>query len=309
MKIANDLTELIGNTPLLSLNRFGGKISAKGNILAKLECMNPLGSVKDRVGYYLIKDGIEKGKINSDTVLIEPTSGNTGIGLAFTATIYGLKLILTMPETMSVERRKLLKALGAEIVLTKGELGMAGAIEKAVELSKEYKNSYIPQQFENPANVEAHVHTTALEILKDTDGKVDYFISAVGTGGTLTGNAKVLKKEVPGVKIIAVEPFSSQVLAGKQAGPHKIQGIGANFVPKILDRTLIDEIIPVTDEDAFSYARLIGKTEGVLCGISSGAALCAAAKIALRPENEGKNIVVILPDGGEKYLSTPLFEE
>lgn len=308
MKIAKSLTELIGNTPLLELANFN-KLQAKdAAIIAKLEYFNPGGSVKDRIGYALIKDAEEKGLINKDTVIIEPTSGNTGIALAFVAASKGLKIILTMPETMSKERRSLLAALGAKIELTPGSEGMSGAIRRAGELAKETQNSFIPQQFQNPANPEAHRKTTAEEIWRDTDGKVDIFVAGVGTGGTITGVGEVLKKNNPQIKIIAVEPFDSPVLSGGEPGPHKIQGIGAGFVPEVLNLSVVDEIIPVKNEDAFAAARLLAKTEGLLTGISSGAALHAAVALANRNENKGKTIVVLLPDTGERYLSAGLFD-
>ena len=307
-KIAEHLTELIGKTPLLELTNYEKENELEAKIIGKLEYFNPLGSVKDRVAYAMIEDGIKKGKINNETVIIEPTSGNTGIGLAFVAASKGLHLILTMPDTMSVERRKIVSALGAEIVLTPGKEGMKGAIAKAEQLKEEYGNAIIPQQFENAANPAIHKETTAKEIWEDTDGKVDIFVSAVGTGGTLTGTGAGLREKNPDVKIIAVEPKDSAVLSGGKPGPHKIQGIGAGFVPKVLDTQLIDEIIPVENEAAFQTARRVAKTEGLLVGISSGAALYAADVLARRPENKGKNIVVLLPDTGERYLSTALFE-
>lgn len=307
-KIAEHLTELIGKTPLLELTNYEKENGLEAKIIGKLEYFNPLGSVKDRVAYAMIEDGIKKGKINNETVIIEPTSGNTGIGLAFVAASKGLHLILTMPDTMSVERRKIVSALGAEIVLTPGKEGMKGAIAKAEQLKEEYGNAVIPQQFENEANPAIHKETTAREIWEDTDGKVDIFISAVGTGGTLTGTGAGLREKNPDVKIIAVEPKDSAVLSGGTPGPHKIQGIGAGFVPKVLDMDLIDEIIPVENEAAFETARKVAKTDGLLVGISSGAALYAADVLARRPENKGKNIVVLLPDTGERYLSTALFE-
>ncbi len=307
-KIAEHLTELIGKTPLLELTNYEKENGLEAKIIGKLEYFNPLGSVKDRVAYAMIEDGIKKGKINNETVIIEPTSGNTGIGLAFVAASKGLHLILTMPDTMSVERRKIVSALGAEIVLTPGKEGMKGAIAKAEQLKEEYGNTVIPQQFENEANPAIHKETTAREIWEDTDGKVDIFISAVGTGGTLTGTGAGLREKNPDVKIIAVEPKDSAVLSGGTPGPHKIQGIGAGFVPKVLDMDLIDEIIPVENEAAFETARKVAKTDGLLVGISSGAALYAADVLARRPENKGKNIVVLLPDTGERYLSTALFE-
>ncbi|MBU5474473.1 cysteine synthase A [Roseburia sp. MSJ-14] len=307
-KIAEHLTELIGKTPLLELTNYEKENELEAKIIGKLEYFNPLGSVKDRVAYAMIEDGIKKGKINNETVIIEPTSGNTGIGLAFVAASKGLHLILTMPDTMSVERRKIVSALGAEIVLTPGKEGMKGAIAKAEQLKEEYGNAIIPQQFENAANPAIHKETTAKEIWEDTDGKVDIFVSAVGTGGTLTGTGAGLREKNPDVKIIAVEPKDSAVLSGGKPGPHKIQGIGAGFVPKVLDTQLIDEIIPVENEAAFRTARKVAKTDGLLVGISSGAALYAADVLARRPENKGKNIVVLLPDTGERYLSTALFE-
>ena len=307
-KIAEHLTELIGKTPLLELTNYEKENELEAKIIGKLEYFNQLGSVKDRVAYAMIEDGIKKGKINNETVIIEPTSGNTGIGLAFVAASKGLHLILTMPDTMSVERRKIVSALGAEIVLTPGKEGMKGAIAKAEQLKEEYGNAIIPQQFENAANPAIHKETTAKEIWEDTDGKVDIFVSAVGTGGTLTGTGAGLREKNPDVKIIAVEPKDSAVLSGGKPGPHKIQGIGAGFVPKVLDTQLIDEIIPVENEAAFQTARKVAKTDGLLVGISSGAALYAADVLARRPENKGKNIVVLLPDTGERYLSTALFE-
>ena len=299
MKIANDLTELIGNTPLVRINKL-----STGNILAKVESFNPAGSIKDRPAFNMIEKAEREGLINKDTVIIEPTSGNTGIGLAMVCAIKGYKMILTMPETMSLERRKLLKAYGAELVLTEGTKGMQGAVDKAIELSKKYPNSFIPQQFDNPANPEAHIKTTSEEIWRDTDGKVDVIVAGVGTGGTITGIAKGLKKHNPNLKAIAVEPETSQVLAGKSAGAHKIQGIGANFVPKNFDYAVVDEIIPVSDEDAIETAQKLATQEGILCGISSGAAMHAAIEISNRPEYKNKNIVVILPDTGERYLNS-----
>ena len=306
--IASHLTELIGNTPLLELTNYEEKKELEAKLIAKLEYFNPLGSVKDRVAFAMIEEGIKQGKINQDTVIIEPTSGNTGIGLAFVAASKGLRLILTMPDTMSIERRRIVSALGAEVVLTPGAEGMKGAIAKAEELVKEYGNAIIPQQFENKANPEAHRQTTAEEIWKDTDGKVDIFVAGVGTGGTVTGNGEVLKAKNPNVKIVAVEPASSPVLSGGAPGPHKIQGIGAGFVPGVMNLSIVDEIFPVANEDAFEAARAVAKTDGLLVGISSGAALHAATELAKRPENKGKNIVVLLPDTGERYLSTSLFE-
>ncbi len=306
-KIAHKLTDLIGNTPLLELTNYEEKNGLEAKLIAKLEYFNPLGSVKDRVAYAMIEQGIADGKINKDTVIIEPTSGNTGIGLAFVAASKGLRLILTMPDTMSVERRKIVAALGAEVVLTPGAEGMKGAIAKADALAEEYGNAVIPQQFENAANPEIHRKTTAEEIWADTDGKVDIFVAGVGTGGTVTGNGEVLKAKNPDIKIVAVEPESSPVLSGGKPGPHKIQGIGAGFVPSIMNLDIVDEIIQVANEDAFEGARAVAKSDGLLVGISSGAAVHAATVLAKRPENKGKNIVVLLPDTGERYLSTSLF--
>ena len=306
-KIAQKLTDLIGNTPLLALNRYSKEAGLPDPIIGKLEYFNPLGSVKDRIAFAMIEAGEAAGKIKQDTVIIEPTSGNTGIGLAFVAASRGYKLILTMPETMSVERRNLLKALGAELVLTPGAEGMKGAISKAEELAKANPNSFLPQQFMNPANPEVHRKTTAEEIWRDTGGKVDIFVAGVGTGGTITGVGEVLKSRNPAVQIIAVEPADSPVLSGGQPGPHKIQGIGAGFVPDVLNRNIIDEIITVKNDDAMATGRELAKTEGLLIGISCGAAVWAATQVARRPENKGKVIVVILPDTGERYLSTPLF--
>lgn len=307
-KIAKKLTDLIGNTPLLELGHYGEINKAEAKLIAKLEYFNPLGSVKDRIANAMIEEAIKTGKVNKDTVIIEPTSGNTGIGLAFVTAAKGLKLILTMPDTMSVERRAIVAALGAEVVLTPGANGMKGAIEKAEELAKEYGNAFIPQQFENAANPEIHRKTTAEEILRDTDGNVDIFVAGVGTGGTLTGVGEVLKAKNPDVKIIAVEPVASPVLSGGKPGPHKIQGIGAGFIPKVINLDIVDEIIPVENEDAFAASRAVAKAEGLLVGISSGAALHAATVLAKRPENKGKNIVILLPDTGERYLSTALFK-
>lgn len=308
-KIAKKLTDLIGNTPLLELSNYEANNKLEAKLIAKIEYYNPLGSVKDRIAYAMIEEGIKQGKINQDTVIIEPTSGNTGIGLAFVAASKGLRLILTMPDTMSIERRRIVAALGAEVVLTPGAEGMKGAIAKANELVKEYGNAVIPQQFENIANPEAHRKTTAEEIWRDTDGNVDIFVAGVGTGGTITGNGEVLKERNPNVKIVAVEPAASPVLSGGKPGPHKIQGIGAGFVPAVMNLDIVDEIIKVENEDAFNASRAVAKQEGLLVGISSGAAIHAATELAKRPENKGKNIVVLLPDTGERYLSTPLFEE
>ncbi len=307
-KVAKQLTELVGATPILQLCNYEEEHGINASILAKLEYFNPLGSVKDRVAMAMIEDGIKQGNINKDTVIIEPTSGNTGIGLAGVCAAKKLRLILTMPDTMSVERRKIVMALGAEIVLTQGRLGMRGAIAKADELKEKYGNAFIPQQFENPSNPEIHRLTTAKEIMDDMDGNVDIFIASVGTGGTITGTAQGIKAVKPDVKIIAVEPSGSPVLSGGQPGPHKIQGIGAGFIPKVMDMSLVDEIVTVSNEDAFAAARDVAKSDGLLVGISSGAVIHAAAQIAARPENEGKNIVILLPDTGERYLSTSLFE-
>lgn len=307
MKIANNITELVGSTPLVRINRITNGLKAE--VVAKLESFNPMSSVKDRIGVAMIDVAEKAGILKKDTTIIEPTSGNTGIALAMVAAARGYKLILTMPETMSVERRALLKALGAELVLTPGPEGMKGAIKKAEELHNIHKNSFIPQQFKNAANPEIHRTTTAEEIWKDTDGKVDILVSGVGTGGTITGVAEVIKKRKPSFKAIAVEPQASPVLSGGNPGPHKIQGIGAGFVPEILNRQIIDEVVQVANEDAFVTARKLAKEEGIFAGISSGAAMHAAIQIASRDENKGKLIVVVLPDTGERYLSTPLFQE
>ena len=304
--IYEDITKTIGNTPLVRINNISSGLDAV--ILAKIESFNPLSSVKDRIGVAMIEDAEEKGLLKKGSVIIEPTSGNTGIGLAFACAAKGYKLILTMPETMSAERRQLLKILGAEVVLTDGSLGMNGAIKKAEELVKETPDSYMPQQFCNPANPEIHRKTTALEIIRDTDGKIDYFIAGIGTGGTITGVGEVLKRELGKVKIIGVEPEDSPMLTKGIAGPHKIQGIGAGFVPEILNRGIIDEIIAVDSEDAGNVARELAKKEGILAGISSGAAMWAALEVGKRAESRGKNIVVLLPDSGERYLSTWLFQ-
>ncbi|MEN6349395.1 MAG: cysteine synthase A [Syntrophomonas sp.] len=309
MAIVSNLTELIGNTPLLELSNYAAYHQLEARLLGKLEYFNPAGSVKDRIGYAMIKDAEAKGLINKSSVIIEPTSGNTGIALAFVAAAKGYRLILTMPETFSVERRNLLKALGAELVLTPGTEGMAGALRVADELAASTPNSFIPQQFRNPANPAIHRETTAKEIWLDTEGQVDIFVAGVGTGGTITGVGEVLKKNKPGVQIIAVEPNDSPLLSGGQAGPHKIQGIGANFIPEVLNREILDEIFKVKNEEAFQTSRLLSTTEGLLVGISSGAAAYAATQIAKRPENKGKTIVALLPDTGERYLSTELFQE
>lgn len=307
-KIAKSLTDLIGNTPLLELSNYNKKYASGAKIIAKLEYFNPAGSVKDRIGYAMIKDAEDKGILKEGSVIIEPTSGNTGVGLAFVAASKGYRIILTMPDTMSMERRNLLKALGAEVVLTPGTQGMKGAIKKSEELSKEIPDSFIPQQFNNPSNSEIHRKTTAEEIWRDTDGKVDIFIAGVGTGGTVTGVAEGLKSKKADVKIIAVEPYDSPVLSGGKPGPHKIQGIGAGFVPQVFKKELMDEIFKVKNEEAFETSRRLSKTEGLLVGISSGAAVFAAEEISKRPENKGKVIVVLLPDTGERYLSTDLFK-
>ena len=309
MKIASNLTDLIGNTPLLKLERFMKNNQLEADVVAKLEAFNPMSSVKDRIGYAMIKDGEERGLIKQSTVIIEPTSGNTGIALAFVAAARGYRLILTMPDTMSVERRSLLKALGAELVLTPGKKGMPGAIAKAEELAQENPDSYIPMQFKNPANPKIHIETTAEEIWRDTDGKVDIFVAGIGTGGTITGVGQFLKKKNPDIQVVAVEPEDSPILSQGRAGPHKIQGIGAGFIPDILNQEVIDEIVLVKNDEAFARARESARTEGLLVGISAGAALQAAAVVAARPENKGKRIVVILPDSGERYLSTVLFQE
>lgn len=306
-KIANSLTDLIGKTPLLKLNRVTEGLEAE--VVAKLESFNPAGSIKDRIGYSMIKDAEEKGLLNKDSVIIEPTSGNTGIALAFVAAAHGYKLILTMPDTMSVERRNLLKAYDAQLVLTSGADGMKGAIRKAEELAAQIPNAFLPQQFKNPANPEIHRLTTAEEIWSDTDGRVDIVVGGVGTGGTITGIGEVIKKYKPGFKMIAVEPLDSPVLSGGKAGPHKIQGIGAGFVPDVLNLDIVDEIFKVKNEEAFETGQRLAREEGLLVGISSGAAAFAALQIARRPENKGKLIVVILPDTGERYLSTGLFHE
>ena len=308
-KIFTSADQLIGHTPLMELTNIEKKHGLKAKLLAKLEYFNPAGSVKDRIAKAMIDDAEAKGLLKPGSVIIEPTSGNTGIGLASVAAARGYRIIIVMPETMSVERRQIMKAYGAELVLTEGAKGMKGAIAKAEELSKEIPNSFIPGQFVNPANPKAHFETTGPEIFDDTDGKVDIFVAGVGTGGTVTGAGQYLKSRNPSVKVVAVEPKSSAVLSTGVAGPHKIQGIGAGFVPDVLDTKVYDEIIPVTNEDAFAAGKEIGRSEGVLVGISSGAALWAGIDLAKRPENAGKTIVVLLPDTGDRYLSTPLFAD
>lgn len=309
MNVYTSADKLIGKTPLLELTHIEEKFGLKAKIFAKLEYFNPAGSVKDRVAKAMIDDAEARGALKAGSVIIEPTSGNTGIGLAAVAAARGYRIIIVMPETMSVERRQLMKAYGAELVLSDGSKGMKGAIAKAEELASEIENSFIPGQFVNPANPKAHYETTGPEIYADTDGKVDYFVAGVGTGGTITGAGKYLKEKNPSVRVVAVEPATSAVLSTGVAGPHKIQGIGAGFVPTVLDTGIYDEIIAVSNEDAFATGKLIGKSEGVLVGISSGAAVFAAIELAKRPESEGKNIVVILPDTGDRYLSTPLFAD
>ncbi len=308
-KIYTSADQLIGKTPLLELTHIEKKYGLKAKVLAKLEYFNPAGSVKDRIARKMLDDAEAAGKLTPDSVIIEPTSGNTGIGLASVAAARGYRIIIVMPETMSVERRQLMKAYGAELVLTEGAKGMKGAIAKADELAKEIPNSFVPGQFVNPSNPKAHYETTGPEIFEDTDGEVDIFVAGVGTGGTITGVGEYLKDKKPGVKIVAVEPATSAVLSTGVAGAHKIQGIGAGFVPDVLDTKVYDEIIPVSNEAAFEVGKLIGKSEGVLVGISSGAAAYAAIELAKRPENEGKTIVVLLPDTGDRYLSTPLFQD
>ena len=308
-KIYTSADQLIGKTPLLELTHIEKKYGLKAKVLAKLEYFNPAGSVKDRIARKMLDDAEAAGKLTPDSVIIEPTSGNTGIGLASVAAARGYRIIIVMPETMSVERRQLMKAYGAELVLTEGAKGMKGAIAKADELAKEIPNSFVPGQFVNPSNPKAHYETTGPEIFEDTDGEVDIFVAGVGTGGTITGVGEYLKDKKPGVKIVAVEPETSAVLSTGVAGAHKIQGIGAGFVPDVLDTKVYDEIIPVSNEATFEAGKLIGKSEGVLVGISSGAAAYAAIELAKRPENEGKTIVVLLPDTGDRYLSTPLFQD
>ncbi|MDF2513465.1 MAG: cysteine synthase [Herbinix sp.] len=308
-KVYKSLTDLVGKTPLLEVSNYEKKHSLEATVIAKLEYYNPAGSVKDRIAKAMIEDAEAKGLLKEGSVIIEPTSGNTGIGLASIAAARGYRLILAMPETMSVERRNLLKAYGAELVLTEGSKGMKGAIARANELAEEIPNSFIPGQFDNPANPAVHRATTGPEIWEDTEGQIDYLVSGIGTGGTITGAGEYLKSQNPNVKVVAVEPFDSPVLSEGKAGPHKIQGIGAGFVPQVLNTSVFDEIIKVKNEDAFATGKEIAKTEGLLVGISSGAALWAATELAKRPENKGKTIVVVLPDTGERYLSTPLFAE
>lgn len=309
MTVYKSVVDLIGNTPLIELGNIEKKLNLKATILAKIEGLNPSGSVKDRAAYFMIKDALDKGLINKDTKIIEPTSGNTGIGLALVGAALGLDVTLVLPETMSVERRNILKAYGAHLVLTEGTLGMKGAIAKALELASLSDNTFIPQQFENQSNVKAHYETTGPEIFKATDGKVDIFVSAVGSGGTVTGTGKYLKEKNSSIKVVAVEAAASPVLSGGKPGPHKIQGISAGFIPGIFDASIVDEIIGVQDEDAFANGRFLAQNEGIFIGISSGAALTAAIELAKRPENEGKTIVVILPDNGDRYLSTALYHQ
>ncbi|CAM2737052.1 cysteine synthase A [Erysipelothrix tonsillarum] len=309
MKTYKNITELIGRTPLVELNNISKEAGLKNPILAKVEFFNPGGSVKDRIAFAMLTEARKQGLVNDETVIIEPTSGNTGIGLASIGASMGLRVILTMPETMSVERRNLLKAYGAELILTDGASGMKGAIAKAEELAKDFGNSFIPAQFDNTANVQAHYTTTGPEIYADTEGEVDIFIAGIGTGGTITGTGSFLKEKNESVQIIAVEPENSAVLSGEKPGPHKLQGLGAGFVPSILQTDLYDEVIRITDAEAFEIGRKLAQNEGLLVGVSSGAAVAAALKVAQRPENEGKTIVVVLPDTGERYLSTPMFNE
>lgn len=307
--IKKRITELVGNTPLLELSNYNKANNLEATVVAKLEYFNPAGSVKDRIAKKMIEEAFKAGDINQDTVIIEPTSGNTGIGLASVCASYGLKLIITMPETMSIERRNLMKAYGAELILTEGAKGMKGAIEKAHEINKSTPNSFIPSQFDNLNNPKVHEETTGVEIWDDTDGNIDIFVSGIGTGGTISGAGAYLKSKNPNIKIVAVEPTDSPVLSQGRAGSHKIQGIGAGFIPNTLNTEIYDEVITVSNDDAFNVGREIARVEGLLVGISSGAALWAATQLALRPENKGKTIVVILPDTGERYLSTPMFSE
>ena len=307
--IYTSVEQLIGNTPLVELTKIEKKYNLKAKLFAKVEFFNPGGSIKDRVAKAMLDDAENRGILTKDSVIIEPTSGNTGIGLALMAVARGYRCIIVMPDTMSMERRMLMKAYGAELVLSEGKKGMAGAIAKAEELAKEIDNSFIPGQFENPSNAKAHYLTTGPEIWKDTDGNVDIFVAGVGTGGTLTGAGRYLKEHKPQIKVVAVEPEASAVLSGKSAGPHGLQGIGAGFIPQVLDTSVYDEIMPVSNEDAYFYGKMMGRSEGILVGISAGAALCAAVKQAQKEENAGKNIVIILPDTGERYLSTTLFAD
>ncbi len=303
MKIAGNITDLVGNTPLMEFKNIEKEFGLKAHIIAKLEYLNPAGSAKDRIGKAMIDQALASGKLKRDSIIIEPTSGNTGIGLAAVAASYGIKIILTMPDTMSVERINLLKLYGAEIVLTPGAEGMAGAVAKAKEISSQNPGSWIAGQFDNPVNAQAHEKSTGPEIWRDTDGKVDAFVAGIGTGGTITGTARYLKSQNPAIKIIGMEPASSPLLTQGKAGPHKLQGIGANFVPTVLDKSILDEVLTITDDEAPAMVKLLARREGVLVGISSGAALCAAIQVAKRPEMEGKNIVVLLPDTGDRYLS------
>lgn len=309
MALVKSVVDLIGHTPLVELSNLEKKLGLKARILAKFEALNPSGSVKDRAAYYMIKDALDSGKINKDTKIIEPTSGNTGIGLALVGAAFGLSVTLVLPETMSVERRNILRAYGAKLVLTEGALGMKGAIAKAQELAKESDNAFIPQQFENQANAKAHYETTGPEIWKDTEGNVDVFVSAVGSGGTVSGTGKFFKEKNKNIKVVAVEAAASPVLEGGKPGSHKIQGISAGFIPAVYNKDVVDEILPVKDEDAFNNGRALAQNEGLFIGISSGAALTGAIELAKRPENEGKTIVVILPDNGDRYLSTALYHQ
>lgn len=309
MALFKSVTDLIGNTPLVELTNIEKLLNLKARVLAKVESLNPSGSIKDKAAFYMIKEALKSGKITQNTKIVEPTSGNTGIGLALVGAAFNLDVTLVLPETMSVERRNILKAYGAKLILTEGSKGMKGAIEKALEIAKEDKNVFIPQQFENEANVKAHYELTGPEVFKDTQGEVDIFVSAVGSGGTVSGAGKYLKEKKPSVKVVAVEAASSPVLAGGKPGPHKIQGISAGFIPKIYNSEVVDEIIDINDEDAFKNGRLLAQKEGLFIGISSGAALSAAIELAKKDENEGKTIVVILPDNGDRYLSTALYHQ